>query len=515
MTNNYNLRFKTMTLERIGEKDGVIQEAGIVPSFTIPSVPETTNLQPVAALTLSGEQELFITSALDKNHVDGILLLGKAGVGKSTVTRELFRRADELGLSYLRCAPTGVAAINIGGETVHRIINLARRNHKVNVDFIVVDETSMMRADLLDELDTVLRHAMLCDKPFGGIKIILVGDPGQLPPVIKEDADKKYMAANYYCGHFFASFAFSQAKWRVIELTKIFRQKDERFPRILNLMREGKDIEKVCAYFNKYRVVTEPRGVVLCPTNAAAAQINDVQMRKLDRTGVRFVAKIVGEIDRKDFPIEAQFDLKIGAKVMIVKNIYRPTGQRDENGRPEYYLDLINGDVGMVEDLSENHMDFRCDRTGLTHLVLVEDGCWSKEKSVFDPATKRVHREVIGSFTQLPVRIAWAITIHKSQGATIEEMTIDLRTKLFDCGQAYVAFSRCTSLEKLWILGKLRPSDIMVSPQVTDFLANKLQSQFVGKKAGSIFDVPELDMDGAAEKKAAAESDGYKEMFGE
>lgn len=485
----------------------------------IPETSETCDPIPastppvVSGIILSEEQNQFIESATSKS-TDGIILLGKAGVGKSTVIRELFRRADELGLSYLRCAPTGVAAINIGGETIHRVINLARRTGKANVDFIVIDEASMCRADLLDELDVALQHAMLCQKPFGGIKIILVGDPGQLPPVIKEQADKEYIAANYFCGHFFASYAFSRMKWEVIELTKIFRQKDDRFPRMLNLMREGKDIDKIVAYINKFRTTQEPRGVVLCPTNAAAAQINDVQMRKLSGAPTKFIAEIAGEIDKKDFPVEQVFDLKIGAKVMIVKNIYRATGKRcPDTGRPEYQLELINGDVGIVEDLSENHINFRCDRTGGSHVVTLDDGLWTKEKAVFDPATKKVHREVVGSFQQLPVRIAWAITIHKSQGATIEELTIDLRTKLFDCGQAYVAFSRCTSLDKLWILGRLRPSDIMISPQVTDFLKNRLQSEFVGMKKNSIFDVPELDL--PAEEKKAVEDDAFETLFGE
>lgn len=461
-----------------------------------------------AAIELSDEQETFIDSVLNSETDECVLLLGKAGTGKSTCTRELFRRADQLGKSYIRCAPTGVAAINIGGETVHRIINLLKRHRQAVIDFIALDEVSMCRADLMDELDASLRYVMLSDKPFGGIKVALIGDPGQLPPVVKEPAEKKYLEVNYHSCHFFAAYAFAKAKWNVIELTKIFRQKDERFPKLLNLVRVG-DSEKPIAWLNKYRSVTEAKGVVLCPTNARAGYINDMEIQKVKGDWIEYRCVREGDVQDRDFPVDPLIRIKVGAKVMIVRNVYRDTGRRDEDGVPITRLDLINGDVGTVTDASPEHLTILCTRTGLEHTIGQQDGIWQKEKTTYDEKTKRMTREQVGFFMQMPVRLAYAITIHKSQGATIEELTVDLTNRMFEAGQCYVALSRGVSLDSLYILGKLRPSDVITSPQVQDFLKHKLQSQFVGVKKGSHFDVAEIE----PEEKKAAQDSAFEEMF--
>lgn len=450
-------------------------------------------------IELSEEQEEFISLVLDKRQ--NVLLLGKAGVGKSTAVRSLCDAADDRGMSYVRCAPTGKAAINISGETVHRFIATLssqwRSQQVINLNFILIDEVSMVRADLLDQLSSALKSRFMSDQPFGGVQIVLVGDPGQLPPVVDaKDDEYKYLRAHYLTHHFFGANSFHQTKWHILELSKIFRQKDERFPKLLNLIRSG-DKGKPVAFLNKFRTTETPKGVILTARNADADEINLRELKKLAGESETYRADIVGEIQPRDYPADNYLQLKIGARVMVIKNIY---GTSDDE-RVE--LELINGDVGTVTELEPDCVSITCDRTGREHQIYRAE--WTKKESVFDEETKRVQYKAKGSFIQVPLRLAWAVTIHKAQGATIEEVTIDLRKPFFCAGQLYVALSRGVSLERLWIMGKVRPKDVMTDDEVTDFLDKRILSKFVGIKDGSQFDMKEL----------GDEKEAFKEMFGE
>jgi ATP-dependent DNA helicase PIF1 len=436
--------------------------------------------------SLSEEQQTFIAAVIEKRQ--NILLLGKAGVGKSTAVNSLCERANNNRLSYVRLAPTGKAAIVIGGQTIHRFLSQLSSNYgtpkKWLVDFVLIDEVSMCRADLLDKLDSAMKRKFMSNDPFGGIQMVLVGDPGQLPPVVNHKEDEhKYLEAHYLTHHFFGADVFHRVAWEKIELTEIFRQKDDaRFPKLLNLIREGQG-GKPLAYLNKFRVTAEPKGVILTGRNADAEMINAVEQKKLPGSVVNYPAIITGNIQPSDYPADKNLELKIDSKVMVIKNVYR-------NER----LDLVNGDTGIVTDLHEGCVTILCDRTRAVHSLTLEDGLWKKNESVYDEEKKALKQTEKGAFMQIPLRLAWAVTIHKAQGATIEEVTIDFRKPMFAAGQAYVALSRGVSLDKVWILGKIRNKDIQTDATVVDFLQAGLQSQFVGVKKDGKFDVEEIEI---------------------
>jgi len=438
-------------------------------------------------IKLSEEQEHFITEVLDNKK--SVVLLGKAGVGKSTAINALCKEADARGLSYIIAAPTGIAAINVGGQTVHRFISQLKRfgtEQLLKLDFILVDESSMFRADLVDELSDCLKSKFLSNDPFGGVQMVLVGDPGQLPPVVnsRDKAEKRYLDEHYLSPNFFSAAAFGSdlSKWTVIELTQVFRQKDEKFPKLLNLVREGKK-EKPLAYLNKFKLTREPRGVILTGRNADAELINRQQLNNLHNQPFTYSADIIGDISPRDFPADEHLTLKMGARVMVIKNIYEAYTET------ESILSLINGDVGTVVELDSECVKIECERTGEVHTLCSET--WIKTGSKFNEETRKLEKIEVGRFSQIPLRLAWAITIHKSQGATIEELTIDFRKPMFAPGQAYVALSRGVSLENLWIMGRIRPTDIKTDKAVADFLSKRLDSKYVGIKKGSQFDLPD------------------------
>lgn len=451
------------------------------------------------AFQLSVEQEQFISLVLVEKK--NVILLGKAGVGKSTAVLELCKQADALHMSYARCAPTGKAAINIKGETVHRLIGQLESNYSNSehwvLDFLLIDEISMCRADLLDELNSAMKRKFMSNEPFGGIQVILVGDPGQLPPVVNHKQDEnKYLNAHYRTHHFFGADVFHRVDWKVVELTEIFRQKDDsRFPKLLNLIREGQ-AAKPLAYLNKFRVTTEPKGVILTGRNADADFINQVEQKKLPGPPLTYTATVRGTMDPKDYPADYNLELKIDSKVMVIKNIYS-----------DFRLELINGDTGTVVELRPEGVTILCDRTGECHYLNQESGVWEKRESVYNEEKKVLEYKESGTFAQIPLRLAWAVTIHKAQGATIEEVTVDFRKPMFAAGQAYVALSRGVSLDKVWILGKIRNKDVQVDSTVVDFLQARLESEFIGIKKGGKFDVEEVEISKEEKNKA------FDEMF--
>lgn len=447
---------------------------------------------------LSDEQQAFIDAACNQESKDNILLLGKAGVGKSTAVHGLKERLEASGLYYVCLAPTGVAAINIGGETIHRYMNrISNPYNSQNTkkpEIILIDEVSMLRADLLDRFNAVLKACFMTTEPFAGIKMIFIGDPGQLPPVIKKgEGETQYVQENYKTPYFWSAAVYCQTTWRVIELTKIFRVgNDKRFANLLNQIRQG-DTKIPVAYLNKYQSTDRAKGVILVGTNRAADERNKVELGKLPGPVTTYRATVEGEIEERDYPTEFCLRLRPGARVMVVKNIYSgESGSR--------ILELVNGDVGGVVECSNDSIVFRCDRTGEEHLLSAQDGIWKKERSTYLEKEKRCVSETVGLFMQIPVRLAWAITIHKSQGATLHELTLDLtKGGLFERGQAYVALSRGTALDKVWIMGRIRHSDVMTCPDVVEFL-NGYEAG-VGVKAGSCWDMTEIEETVKAEEE--------------
>lgn len=423
----------------------------------------------------TGEQQAAIDAALNFDSDENVLILGKAGTGKSATSRYIISQLQKSGKQGLVCAPTGIAALAIGGETIHKVISTIRHAGKIDwLDWLFIDEISMARCDLIDELESVLYYAIRNGKIFGGIKEIWAGDPCQLPPVMERDsAEEEYIKDNYLTEYFFSAHSFAHSKWKIIELTHVFRQNDPNYAKMLNNIRDGKN-KKTVQYLNEYHTSSKMKGVVLTPTNKAAAEINNIELKQIHEPLIKLPAIAFGKIHKHEYPAPDPFEFKMGAKVMVIKNIYN-----------EEELELVNGDVGVVKGFTpEGVIIFESKRTGKEHNIRPMK--WEKKESVYNPKTKELVKEVVASFSQYPLRLAWAITIHKSQGATIEELTIDLRTGMFAAGQLYVALSRGVTLEKLHIIGRVTPDDVIICPVVNQFLKDFKTG--VGLKKGSKFE---------------------------
>jgi ATP-dependent exoDNAse (exonuclease V) alpha subunit len=422
-------------------------------------------------LTLTTEQEKAVELATDTTNGKHVLVVGKAGVGKSITVHALKKAMTAKGLRGVICAPTGVAAINVGGQTIHRTLSLFMRGARA--DYIIVDEISMASAKLIDDLHQAVK------KHNPNIKFIFVGDPGQLPPVVSDDADKDYHEDNYNSIYFFSSNCYAKLNWEVVELTKVFRQKDAYFPLLLNKIRQGENLKEVVEYLNKNNVTDEPDGVILTPTNRQADAINRACLSQLDTKSFDFDAMVSGNIYPNEYPAPSKLTLKEGAQIMIIKNIY----DYDEESETATLV-LINGDIGEVTDIEEDFITIYCERTEEHHIIGKE--FWEKEEKVYDKEKQELYSEVVGTFCQFPMRLAYAITIHKSQGKTIDTFTIDLTRPLFAAGQLYVALSRGVTLEGLHIIGKVRERDIILDDDIQKFL-NGFEHG-VGVKSGSRFD---------------------------
>lgn len=439
-------------------------------------------------MELSEEQETFVSEVLRGWERPHNILLGKAGVGKSVCIRAVIERANEKRKRFFVLAPTGVAALNVQGETIHRFMKRVKRGEvflrHCPPDFVLIDECSMVRADLLDELDAVMRAAMNSDQPFGGIPITLIGDCAQLPPVCPDDS-KEFLARVYKSVWFFSARVFARCAWTFHELTKIFRQGDADFVNLLNKIRFGETSE-VIPWLNANRVTEKARGTILVSTNRTAELINSKQMANIEGPRQIYQATWDAGFPEKEFPVEPTLQLCVGARAMCVKNIYRS----DDYGVRE--LELVNGDVGTIVSIGEFSVSFACERTQDVHRV--EFMKWEKIERVVEKEGTR--EMVVGTFYQLPFRLAWAMTIHKSQGATLHEVTIDVRSPMFAEGQAYVALSRGSAMERLWIMGHMRESDVRLSKEAMSFLEERMASPFVLSQEATtqegLFNAPQL-----------------------
>jgi ATP-dependent DNA helicase PIF1 len=405
-----------------------------------------------------GEKNVFIT--------------GKAGTGKSTLLRyfrERTRRATAV------VAPTGVAAVNIDGQTIHSFFKLrpgatieeakhdgtlARKDKLYQkLETIIIDEVSMVRADLMDCVDVFLRAALKNKTPFGGKKLIMIGDLHQLPPIVRgEEADK--LGEVYATPFFFSSSAIREClqfgALEYIELNKIYRQTDEGFIKILNAVRDGKITDAELAELNlRYDPeFMDPKGehMHLMTINAQAEEHNENNLARLGGKVAVAKGKIAGEFNERDLPTEMELRLKNGARVMLVNN--------DNQGR------WVNGTLGTVRTVRDESIDVTLD-SGRTFEILPYT--WNKAKTKFDRETNELTRETLGSFTQFPLRLAWATTIHKSQGKTFDKVVIDLGRGAFAAGQSYVALSRCRTLDGITLKRPVRRSDLIMDARVLDF----------------------------------------------
>ena len=462
---------------------------------------------------LSDEQEAALDLWLNQDDVRVLFLTGKAGTGKSFTAREGIRRARRRDIKLAVTAPTGTAALNVGGETLHRFLRIKPGQTTIGfiengvvrkIAHLFVDEASMLRADMVDMLDKGLRETRMCEEPFGGVKVVFCGDLAQLPPVVTRD-EKEYMSKRYASPYFFDSKAFQSCKFAVVELTKVFRQDgDRRFIQVLNAVREARNLEQTINYLNArcHTPADRADGVVLCSTNGAAADINDAELEKNKNKKFRFFAEISGNINPKDLPVPEVLTLCVGARAMVVRNLYEQREKDDyEDLRKPY---LVNGDTGAIvgfvgyrmrdngrddfealehseegdDDLCNEDVSaivFRADRDGQEYAIGPQS--WEKFESIYDEKKDTLEKKVVGSFAQFPLVPAWAMTIHKSQGKTLQKVVVDLRRRMFDCGQLYVSLSRATSLEGLQILGRAEIRDVMTHPAVLKFMQKHMPSE--------------------------------------
>ncbi len=397
-----------------------------------------------------------------------IFLTGKAGTGKTTFLHNLKKLSPK---RMVIVAPTGVAAINAGGVTIHSFFQMSfgpqipqnpdqlrpvtvpadgnvaaatKRfsREKINImrslDLLVIDEISMVRADILDGIDEVLRRYKNRYKPFGGVQLLMIGDLQQLAPVIKDD-DWNILKPYYETGFFFSSHALKRSKFIGIELKHIFRQSDQRFIDLLNKVRENRMDEATLQELNKRYVPgfnpEEKEGYITLTThNYQSQQINDLKLSKLKTKLYKFSAEIQGEFPEYSYPTDPELELKVGAQVMFVKNDLSPEKR------------FYNGKIGKIINIVDEEIEVRC--PGDTDSIDVEKVEWQNAKYKLNETTQKIDEDVIGTFTQYPLKLAWAITIHKSQGLTFEKAIIDARAS-FAHGQVYVALSRCKTLEGL------------------------------------------------------------------
>ncbi|MEM9357301.1 MAG: AAA family ATPase [Pseudomonadota bacterium] len=411
------------------------------------------------------EYEAAVQYLLDS---DGHLFVtGRAGTGKSTLLRVL---REVMGDSCVVVAPTGLAAINVGGQTIHsffgfppRLINpediRRSRNGRVmrQLDFLVIDEVSMVRSDLMWAIDQSLRvNRGRAKEPFGGVRLVLFGDLQQLPPVVRGE-EAAILEDTHGGPYFFNISALSEGTGtQYLELQQVFRQTDELLIDVLNAIRSGEveesELETLNNQVSPIRTLSEGQDfVILTPTNAAANRINKAYLDALPAQEFVFEAGIIGEFNDKAHPTDATLTLKEGAKVILLRN--------DPDRR------WVNGTVAKIARLSEDQVWI--DVAGKEYEL--EAVSWENRRYAFDQSEEKIVESVAGTFKQFPLRLAWALTIHKSQGLTLEKVYVDLGRGTFAHGQTYVALSRCRSLEGLALARPLRQSDILFDPQASAY----------------------------------------------
>lgn len=419
----------------------------------------------ISAIEVLPEYEL--AKALIQREYPILFVTGGAGTGKSTFIRWLLR---EFKGSVLLGAPTAMAALNIGGKTLHSMCKLppawiVRDDIKVRhwqefkeAKLLIIDEISMVNANLLDGVSTFFRKNRGINKPFGGLPVVMIGDLFQLPPVKEERT--KHLFDQYYFGslNFYNANCLESSTYYAIELKKAYRQTDQKFIDALSKIREGIDVSGSIQIFNSECAITNlpPRGAVwLSPRRMEVESINKAQLSKLVGPSKWYAGKFDGNFSHNQdkLPSPHILELKQETQVMFTKN--------DEQKR------WINGTVGIVDDMDSHKIIVKLAMSG--NRVEVRPTSWEEYEYFWNNKTREIDRRIIGTYTQFPLTHAWAITIHKSQGRTIERVHLDLGSGVFATGQTYVALSRCRSFEGLSMSRYLVEKDIKVDPESIDF----------------------------------------------
>ena len=404
-----------------------------------------------------------------------MFITGRAGTGKSTLL-QLFRNTTKKKTVVL--APTGIAALNVQGQTIHSFFGFPpkplqradikkRRNRSLykKIDILIIDEISMVRADMMDNIDYFLRINRENPNPFGGVQLVFFGDLFQLPPVVSTDVERNLFQLYYDSPYFFSAKVFeSDFVLEKMELRKVYRQEARHFIRLLDAVRSNQmdydDLEDLNERHAPEHI-EEGHYITLSTRNAIVDQINEKELRKIPSEEFTFIASVTGNFKPNVFPTESALKLKLGAQVMFVKN--DPKKQ------------FVNGTIGEVVQLDNHSIKVEVSENGKHKIIEVEKVEWEILKYKSESTTdQKIDTEVMGTFKQYPLRLAWAITIHKSQGKTFEKVIIDLGRGAFEHGQTYVALSRCRTLDGIILKQAIRPNDIMIDDRIVEYY----ESQF-------------------------------------
>jgi len=444
----------------------------------------------------------FNNAAEFVNHTDKqVYLTGKAGTGKTTFLKYIKKTTRK---NTVVLAPTGVAAINAGGETIHSFFQipfgpfvpndsrLRTSSHSTEnketiyttfkyrkekkeilqkMELLIIDEISMVRCDLLDVIDKILK--VFRNKPylpFGGVQVILIGDTFQLSPIVKED-QWGILKQFYKTAFFFSSNIIQQNKPVYIELKKIYRQNDQKFIDLLNKVRIGKlntdDYNLLNTKYNPSFESQDSSHIILATHNFIVNNTNSTKLEQLDTQEFTFEAEIDGEFSHKNFPTVQFLDLKEGSQVMFIKN--------------DKYKRYHNGKIGKIKKLKSDEIIVAFDEG---KEISVEVAVWESIKYTFNRDKNKIEEIVVGTFEQFPLRLAWAITVHKSQGLTFDNVYADLG-KAFSSGQVYVALSRCTSLNGLVLKTPINNKAIITSPEAIEFAKNETPDTLITEEMNS------------------------------
>jgi ATP-dependent exoDNAse (exonuclease V) alpha subunit len=417
------------------------------------------------------------TAAYDaiERSVANFLILGQAGTGKSTFVNYLKAASKK----RIICAcPTGVSALNIGGQTIHSMFQIAPRdfvmpeflklkskprNILTAADLLIIDEISMVAPDVLDAMDILARQARRSNAPFGGLQVVAIGDLFQLPPVITRDAQplytEQYGQPNSY---FFDAHAYKRGDFRRAGFQIVYRQNDDALLSNLASLRRGENVSGALAYFNNLRM-TDPlrrsNAVLITPFRAVADKINAARLDQIAAPAVTYDGALSGNFSERDVPAPVALTLKVGALVIFVRNV-RESGE-----------ECLNGTMGIVTDLGAAEIKIKL-LDGKQPVVTVKPETWQKIEYAIDPETQKLAENETGSYKQFPLSLGYAMTIHKAQGKTLAAVIVDISRGAFTHGQTYVALSRTRSAADMHISSPLHPRDIIFDERVLEFVGD-------------------------------------------
>lgn len=443
-------------------------------TFTTDIVDDDGMFLPFKGYTLDDDAKRSFD--LIKSGAPVTFITGSGGVGKSSLLKYI--RAN-MNRNIVVTAPTGVAALNAQGITVNSFFwfpphmlqesDVRFRNDEVikSLEILIIDEVSMIRADMMDMIDYCLRKWRTNNKPFGGVQLVLFGDLFQLCPIVKRGEEKNIIEDRYPHGHyFFNANVFDRIRMATIELKHVYRQSDAKFIGMLDRIRKGYEVHETVKEFNRlcHRKAGK-HSIILTSTNDAKDMVNNRAYDKLDADEVVYKANVNGDVKNTDdrYPSPEVLALKNGCRVMVTKNI------------PD--IGVVNGALGVVLDLYENHVRVLLDDSRIVKIMIEEWLTYKFECIVTDDGEKKIITTITGSYTQIPLTLAYAISIHKSQSMSFDDVCIDLGRNSFAYGMTYVALSRCRNLTSLVLSRPLSVSDIKVDDAITKFYAKALASE--------------------------------------